>query len=115
MEQLLEADGPRTLAAHHIHYCLNLALICFIDDQGIFEKLLQLDTVQELREDRNDGERSLEYGLGEGLMEEFLLLSGFECSRERLQYLFDMLREMLQDVGLIDLEELGLGEDELGI
>ena len=48
-------------------------------------------------------------------MEEFLLLSGLECSRERLQYLFDMLREMLQDIGLIDLEELGLGEDELGI
>ena len=38
LEQLLQADSPRTLAAHHIQYCLDLSFISFVYNQGILEE-----------------------------------------------------------------------------
>ena len=38
LEQLLKADRLRALAAHHIQYCLDLALISLVYNQGILEE-----------------------------------------------------------------------------
>lgn len=43
-------------------------------------------------------------------MEELLVFSSFESSGEGTQDVIDVLGEMLQDVGVIHFEELGLSQ-----
>lgn len=86
-----------------------------IDNKDIFQELLELPDVEELGKHGNDRESGLQDGFRERPAEELIVFLGFVNPIESYQKLIDVVGEMLQDLGVVNLENLGLGENELGV